>query len=213
VTAKNRNLIWLLLVLVGAPMANAGIIERIVTLTPDGTQFFSSGEYGSGVFWRPDYGLTPFTLDVGDTIDVTITLAGRIFVTAGVVEQESVGGYVDTPLGGIMSTQYATFEFLDYRGSLLSPSFAITTASAGGIGANFNPVDLTDSMFSFSGVRYSLTILSSSVGLPALFDHGFLGVQSQGEMTFRAVPEPSTILLLATGLFGLIGPRRSKRAD
>ena len=112
---------------------------------------------------------------------------------------------------GPRSTREYSWEFLGLSGDVLAASLAVTSNSEGAaIAASFNPIDLTDSSFSFSGVRYSFTILNDPrlSGLPAVFNEGVVTVQAQGEITFLAIPEPPTVTLTVVGLLFLLSMSR-----
>lgn len=182
---------------------NATMIERNVALAFSSTQISDDGSYGSGVFWRPTFAMDPFELAApGDTVSVIVSiLGGRIAVVAGTDEQESVFSLIGNP-GGQRTFYEASWEFLNPAGDLSSPSLLVTSNSEGaGIAANFNPVDLTDSAFSFNGIRYSFTILDDPrlSGLPEVFHTGVIAVQTQGEILFVPVPEPpiGTLVIFA----------------
>lgn len=192
--------------------ANATVIERYVDLTFSSSQISDDGSYGNGVFWRPTFAIDPFELTApGDTVSVTVSiLGGKIAVIAGVDEQESVFSLVGNP-GGQRTFYEASWEFLNPTGDIFSSSLLLTSNSEGaGIAANFNPVDLTDSAFSFNRIRYSFTILDDprSSGLPAVFDTGVVAVQTQGGITFVPVPEPSTGALVIFALTLIVFPWR-----
>jgi len=196
--------------------ANATLIERNVELTFSSSQISDDGSYGSGVFWRATFAMDPFELAApGDTVSVTVSiLGGKIAVIADVDEQESVFSLVGNP-GGQRTFYEASWEFLNPTGDLFSPSLLLTSNSEGaGIAANFNPVDLTDSAFSFNGISYSFTILDNPrlSGLPAVFDVGVVAVQTQGEIAFVPVPEPPSgaLVIFALTLIAFFGGIRRR---
>lgn len=193
--------------------ACATLIERTVVITPSADQVFNNGEYGAGLFWRPTFTLDPFVLSgAGDTIEVTVQFANGldVLVIGTASDQESVAAIIGFP-GGQNTFYTATWEFLGVGGDLLSSSLSIDSYSeAWGIAVSFNPLNLTDSWFSFNGVRFSFTILDEPRlrGLPTVFDTGVIAIQTYGAFHFAPVPEPSTMILLATGLAGLMGLRK-----
>jgi hypothetical protein len=173
-------------VLVCSPASGTTITRHVeLTLSPD--QISDDGSFGSGVFWRATFPLEPFILTgPGDTVTVTVSLSpgNRVIVFAGAVEQESVFSLIGFP-GGQNTFSDASWEFLGTEGELFTPSLTDRSeSSGGGIAANFNPVDLTDSFYSFSGISFSFTILDDPhlAGLPATFDGGIVAVQTQGEV-------------------------------
>jgi len=201
----------LFLLVIGFTDAQALYIQRYVEITPSYNQIFSDEEYGSGTFWRPSFSIEPFTLyEPGDTIEITVGLGGsKVEFIAGDTNQESLGAGIGSP-GGQHTYYNATWEFLDVQGDPISNIYATNSYSEGwGIAVNFNPINLSDTSFSFGGIRYTFTILDNSI-LPSIFDEGFIGVQTQGsfEITQAPVPEPSTMFILGSGLLCLIGYRK-----
>ncbi len=212
-----RSLALLCGLLIGNTAANAAIIERSTTLSFTTDQLFDQGEYGSGTFWRPEFQLDPFTVSgAGDQIGLTVHLSGgRLVVFGGVNEQEAVGASLfSLSASGVTTTYYATFEFLGIQGDLISPTGSSNSLSGpgNGIAANFNPTDLTDTSFSFDGLRIVFSIANSPLltGFPVEFDSGMVAVQTQGRFAFLAIPEPSSLLLsIALLLIGsLVAQRR-----
>jgi len=208
--------IGFILVLAVTTNAHATII-RTVEIIPSSDQIYANGEFGMGSFWHPTFDLEHFALGgAGDVVDVTVRFPDnwRVNVTAGIQDQESVGASIGYPSG--QRTFYeATWEFLDVQGDLPVSTFSqIGNSEGDGIGANFNPINLTDTSFSFGGVHYTFVILSSPYlkGLPAAFDRGMISVQTQGQFTFTqsttSVPEPASMLLFGIGLIGVTGLRR-----
>ena len=207
---------------VGAMLAQtsavgAASVTRSVIVTPDASQIFDAGEFGSGVFWRPEFALAPFeVLGPGDTVEVEVLLAPgwRVRIDSIPAGQESAFGAIGFPDGQRTETR-ATFEFLDFGGDLLSPTLEIFTLSeGGGIAANFNPINHTDTAFTFGGVRYAFEILDTPqlLGLPAKFDAGFIAIQSAGSIAFLAVSEPSPLALFGLGLASVLASRVSARS-
>ncbi len=172
-------------------VAHADLVIRDIELATDASQIFVGG-FGSGVFWRPTFTLEPFTLNVGDTIDVTVRLDQPVVVIAGAIEQESVGAFATSPTQSFDTTQSVQLDFLDVEGDLLSNNFSFTSETEGRIGGHTgpSPVDLTDTWFSFQGFHYSITI-NEGMGFPGMFDTGVIVVQTQGAIQFTAIPEPS----------------------
>lgn len=216
-----------LLIFSNIDVAGAIPIQRVVEITPNDDQIFDDGSYGTGVFWRPSFDLDAFTLSLeNNVVEVTVNLSDgfRITVIDGPTNQESVGSGIKTLSGQQFTSCHTTIEFLGVQGDILLPTLSKVSLSEGwGICVNFNPLNLTDTSFSFTGIKYSFTILSDLsylaahfTGLPAVFDEGWLGVQTQGEINIiQPVPEPTTILLFGAGLAGLIGTgiRKSSGRD
>jgi hypothetical protein len=196
----NNKYKLMLLMSMYASHASAIVIERDIEISLSNDQIYYGG-YGSGVFWRPTFDLDPFTLsEVGDTVDIAVSFSNnkRVYVEAGSEEQESVFSLIGTP--GNQKTFFdASWEFLDVSGDVYSSSYNMQSNSeGGGIAANFNQIDITDSNFSFGGVRYTFTIVDDPrfSGFPATFDEGAVAVQTQGSIAFISVPEPSPIYLM-----------------
>lgn len=184
----------------------ADSIQRVVTITPDQSQI-SFGTFGSGYFWRPSFAIDPFVLNAGDTATITVDLSGArlVALASQAGEQQSAGAGIGLP-GGQTTYYSASFEFLDVQGNPDSTAFTTVSNSEGSaIGANFNPVQLTDSSFSFYAIRYSFTILDDSrnLGLPASFNSGYAAVQTQGGFQVAPVPEPTDMSYMLTGIFAL----------
>jgi len=184
------------------------MIVRTVELTATGSQIFVGG-FGNGVFWRPTFDIAPFEAVLGDRVEVTLWLTNRVEVVAGIIEQESVLAAIVSGGGTTNSNQRAAFEFLWPTGDLLLAAFSILTASEGaGIGANFNPLDISDETYSFGGVRFAFDILSSTRGLPALFLAGVVSVQTQGAIRIVPISEPGSLLTALAALLINLGKRR-----
>ena len=202
----------IVLLSVGPVSAGPIHIEQSVVFTPGAEQLVTGG-YGMGNFWHAFFPLEPFTLNgPGDSVDVTVLFADgmRVMVQdTGGVQYDSVNTQVYLSAGSLGRRMFydATWEFLDPRGDLQVPSTLSDSTDADGIGASFgHPIDLTNSAFSFGGVRYTFTLRDDprTRGFPALFDAGMVAVQTQGQFSFVTVPDAgSSLVLLGMGLAGL----------
>jgi hypothetical protein len=162
----------------------------------------------------------PINIAVGDTLQGTISFANHGRIT--LFDNLFLEGYESFSVlfsPNFHSTAFSegTLEFLGVEGELLGPRILTSSRVSGGMGFGKN-ANLTNTMFSFTGVRFSITYVDrstpddfplSSQVTPARLSipYGYFAI-SQG----AAVPEPSTWAMMITG-FGAIGTiaRRSRR--
>lgn len=185
--------------------ASATTIVREVLLTPSLDQVVQGG-FGSGYFWHPNFDLTPIVnVQIGDTVELVVRFQPgyRLIVNAGSVEQESIGAGIYLKSGqSSRSTHLDSWRFIDPLGDLLvADQSGVIGGSEGGLGMNFNPLDLTDTTFSIAGIRVRFDLIPNqgTFGFPADFDAGHMSIQTQGSFAIQ-VSEPSTPALYALAI-------------
>jgi hypothetical protein len=162
----------------------------------------------------------PISIAVGDTLQGTISFAnhGRItlFDNLFLDGYEAFSAYF-SPNDYSTAFSEGTLEFLGVEGELLGPTILPSSQFYGAMGFG-KTANLTNTLFSFTGVRFSITYVDRSIPAdsplssqvtPARLTvpYGYFSI-SEG----AAVPEPSTWAMMITG-FGAVGTiaRRSRR--
>ncbi len=149
---------------------------------------------------------TPFTLQVGDTLDQTVTFTGDALVS---INHEDAIWFLN--LTGPSQTMQVsgTIEFLNPSANLMTGPIALPTQTNSFIHVGFyvpeSAYRLGAGAISFSGVRQILTIDSSDSLEPRTYDQVVLNYFTS------AVPEPTSwaLMLGGLGLVGWAGRRRS----
>ncbi len=193
-------------IVAAAPAAHAAIIDRNVSLTLDPAQIASGG-----TSWSAGFAIDPFTVDVGDTVNVNVQFAGgarlALFDDDNDVNISQAVIFTDQV---IIVDNDGSFSFNDVLGDFNNPPLAGSfTSNSTGTGMFFLGADLTDSSFSFSGFSYTLANLDSA-SFPSTYDRGSVIFRNAAafEILDASVPAPGTLLL---GLLGLGLMARARR--
>jgi hypothetical protein len=148
--------------------------------------------------------VAPFALDVGDTLDLTITFLGGVTVTA--VGEDGLWLLALTGDFGATLQTTGTLEFLGASGNVVAGPIPLAqTNSSIHVGSYYSSgLYRTDANpISFTGLRQIITIDSSDVAGPRTYNRialtHFAGVVEGG-----VIPEPATWAMLIAG-FGLVG--------
>lgn len=172
------------------------------------TYTFSAGDFFGVYNGGTEFNGGSFTIAIfGDTNDATVDAFGPI--NAG--------------LGGIGLTGTISFsapEVGAFSGTFLDPLFVFVDQDSEIVGFGSVPgaADLLDMFAPGQGLdTYALAsifgpITGSQLALGgwAFADGTTIDPEDMGTITFQAVPEPSTLLLLGTALFGIWGVRRKQ---
>ena len=126
---------------------------------------------------------------------------------------EGVRGRADgDPSLSVSTIHNNSFTFNNVRGDIFSNpvSTALTNSGGSGIGANAFP-NMTDTEFSFTGMTWQVDFVTLTYFSGDGFNLTVFGVQGDNIVVQSPIPEPSTILLLASGLagFGFFRRRRT----
>jgi hypothetical protein len=150
----------------------------------------------------------PVAVNVGDTIEGTITFAnqGRVTVSDGDIfgADEWIRGNFGPDLGATAFST-GTFELLGTEGDFLLPGIQNSSATSGALGfgrvANF-----TNSSFSFSGVSFSMTYVDNHTPddfpLTTHVTPGQLTIAFAPVAITEGVPEPQSWALALVGFLG-----------
>lgn len=145
--------------------------------------FTAAFSFGSNGMWTGALG--PMA-DVNSSTDLYGTTDSMTFAFTKPVS--AVGGFLNYVPGGSTPTTIAVY---DSHGNLIEPPFNLTFLTGGG----------TDSG-SFFGFKES----SANISFFTLTDN-FIGIR---DLTVAAVPEPSSLFLIGSGLLGVIGFSRRR---
>lgn len=158
----------------------------------------------------------PFSLNVGDTLQGTITFAnnGRITVFNGTVpvDREWITGTF-RPDDGTSAQSIGTFSFLGRQGDYLLPDTVVSSNVVGAIG--FGKIaNYTNSSFSFTGISFSATYVDDlepqDVPFTTRVTPGTWGFPFEVATISESVPEPSTWGVLVLG-FAFLGQALRRR--
>lgn len=155
--------------------------------------------------------LERFVLDVGDTLVFHLQFAGGQlqFDDTGLSSWEYIGlNFQDGGQSGFLYN--GTFHFEGVAGELLEND--VTRLFGGPIGGSLSNLNLTDSAFSFSGLTYTVNVVSKEPGRPSFESDQFefRAIAGYGQpggtlsIAGAEVPEPASIvawsLLAVAGL-------------
>lgn len=145
----------------------------------------------------------PIPLSLGDTLQGTITFAnnGRITVFDNPGLGELITGSFAPDPGTTLESD-GSFALLGVQGDYLLPP-TITSSHVGGSLAFFRRTNYTNSSFSFRGVSFSLTYVSTGDQLPPFTSHvtpfSLDVLLAPSAISEGPVPEPATWALMLLG--------------
>ena len=147
-----------------------------------------------------------FQLNTGDILQGTITFAnsGRLSVLNKEVGEILL--ILFQAQSGSVELATTSFSLLWVQGDYLGPATFDSTAGGAGIGYVVFQ-NLTNSSFSFSGVRFSANYMS---GTATVFSPRFLQVDRARVAITEGVPEPATWGMMIVG-FGAVGTAMRRR--
>jgi hypothetical protein len=195
-------LLSLLLAVGGSATASASTIEFNLhyTLGPVvGT--FGSGQTLSGV--GTFFNNTPIVVDVGDTLIFNILFDQTLQVFDfgnPTLEYFSFGLNTAPGSPGFSGTWVSSIEAVGSRGNIWSGPITIGWQGSGaGFGWGGQGVNVTDTVGTFTGIRWTTQLTSASEGVPMTLT-AFTGVQMGAEgIRVLPVPELSSLRLLVVG--------------
>ena len=149
---------------------------------------------------------TPLTVYQGDEINATITLDKSVTIPASVSDTWLfLQLYGNNPAG--INTDTISNTIISNQG-VLGPTQTgseMLTSNQLSAGAVLFPPDNTTFTFDTINIDFTINGLSNSGGP---FDISFAGLTADGQNPATPVPEPATLILIATGLVGLVATRR-----
>ncbi len=146
---------------------------------------------------------SPFTLGVGDTLDMTITFTGG--QTISLIGDTAIWPLSLTTGGSATLQTSGTLEFLGASANIVSGLIPISQENRYiHVGNYYDASDYrTDSAaISFNGLRQILTVTASDIDTPR--EYNSISIYTDGRVSFAAVPEPASWAMMLAG-FGLIG--------
>lgn len=154
---------------------------------------------------------TPFTLGVGDTLDITITFTGGVSVTATGEDGLWFLALINTGQGATLQTS-GTLELLGASANVVSGPIPLSQDNSfAHVGSYYvSGLYRTDAApISFSGLRQIITITSDDLGSSREYDRVAL-THFDGTIVAGVIPEPATWAMLITG-FGFVGVAMRRR--
>jgi hypothetical protein len=153
---------------------------------------------------------TPFTLEAGDTLDITITFTGGALVTATGEDGLWLLSLTSGPSGTLNTS--GTLEFLGASANVVAGPIPLSQSNSFSHVGSFYPSGLyrlDSNPISFTGLRQIITIDSDNIGEPREYFNVAL-THFSGTVVGGVIPEPGTWALLIAG-FGLVGAAARRR--
>jgi hypothetical protein len=207
------------LLLFTLPVAAATFTEN-VTINPN--TGVVTGQPGQPILLFPTVNLpTAVTLNTGDELILSVTFSGgeaiQVTKDATIPNQNGIQVVV-SPLLGMGPFQTSTLTLTGVLGSTNTNSASETTLCNCLVGdiTNSTGVDLTDSVFTFTGFKLDTTLLPSPDGASTFNASNFyFSVDYADTTVVSQTPLPVALPLFATGLggLGLLGWRRKRKAQ
>lgn len=152
----------------------------------------------------------PFTMEAGDTLDLTLTFTGG--VSASFFNEYGLW-LLSLTSGGPSGTLdvSGTVEFLGASANIVSGPIAVTDLNSFVHIGTYLPSFLyrTDAApISFTGLHQIITIDSDDIGEPRTYES--VGLTYFGNVVSGAVPEPASWAMFIAG-FGLVGAAMRRR--
>jgi len=200
---KMKSWIWGALLLSGA--AQAATVNLSVTFD------LLNGTFSETAYTSEKVTIQPFTLDTGDTVVVDFSfLPGQSLLVDGIgTINEQLRIKFDTFKGTeFFGATSQSLTFSGIEGDYNSDTFNESSSFFGVANYTFDDI-VTSSSFSFTGgsTQATVTSISSPESLGDVYFSMFGDV-----VTVEVVPVPAAVWLFGSGLLGLVGMARRKKA-
>lgn len=154
----------------------------------------------------------PFSMQAGDTLDLTYTFLGG--ATVSLANESYIWQLVFADMSAVLQTT-GSLEFLGASANVISGMIPLSQQNANvHIGSQYASglYRLDANPISFTGLRQIITIDSDDLGTPREYSNLSLATDGDVSITAGAVPEPATWAFMIFG-FGAIGGAMRRRRN